>query len=270
MTTDLQERWQLSGSETEFYELYMVPRMLLPMAQRLLEGVPLRAGQRVLDVACGTGIVARLAAQGVAPSGTVAGVDLNEEMLAVARARAAEAGLRIDWKQGDVAALPFADAAFDVVLCQQGLQFFPDKSGALREMRRVIAPGGMLALSVFGPANRFNAALAEGLIKYVDAKVATRSLAPFAFGDPAVLRATVSDAGFSGIEIRTVVLTRRVEPTQEWLLQYSAGSPYAAAIAGMNATARAEMVREIAAKLKDFWDAESFAVPTEVHLVYAQ
>jgi len=251
VTADQQEGWQVSGNGPEFYELYMVPKVFEPMALRLLERIPLRAGQRLLDVACGTGIVARLAAPRVAPSGTVVGVDLSEEMLAVARTRAAEAGVRIDWKQGDAVALPFADAAFDVVLCQQGLQFFPDKSGALREMRRVIAPGGMLALSVFGPANRFNTALAEGLIKYVDAKVATRSLAPFAFGDPADLRATVSDAGFSGIEIRTVVLTRRVEPTQEWLLQYSAGLPYAAAIAGMNATARAEMVREIAAKLRD-------------------
>jgi hypothetical protein len=80
----------------------------------------------------------------------------------------------------------------------------------------------------------------------------------------------VSDAGFRKIEIRTTVLTRRVRPTQEWLLQYSGGTPYSAAIANLDPAVRAEIVREIAAKLKGFWDAESFAVPTEVHLVYAQ
>lgn len=270
MTADTQERWQRSGSQAEFFELYAVPGLFGPMALRLLEHVPLRPGQRVLDVACGTGIVARLAAPRVAPSGRVVGLDLNDAMLAVARGHAPEAGISIDWKQGDASALPFADAAFDAVLCQQGLQFFPDKVGALREMRRVAAQGGVVALAVFGPASRFNTALAEALTERVGTGVAMRSLAPYTLGDSGALRTLVGDAGFGTIEIRTIVLTRRVRPTQEWLLQYSGGTPYSAAIASMDPAARAEMVREIAAKLKGFWDAESFAVPTEVHLVYAQ
>lgn len=265
-----QERWQLSGNEPEFYELYQVPRLLGPMALRLLEGVALRPGQRVLDVACGTGIVARLAAPRVAPSGSVVGVDLNAGMLVMARARAAEAGLEIEWRQADAAAMPFEDAAFDVVLCQQGLQFFPDKPAALHEMHRVTAPGGTLVLGVMGTPSRFNTALAEGLTSHVDAGVAKRSLAPYALADAAALRRLVSQVGFSAVEMRNVVLTRRVEPTQEWLLQYTAAMPYADAVAGMDPGARAQMIREVATRLRDLWDVDSFAVPTEVRMVYAR
>jgi SAM-dependent methyltransferase len=270
MTVNQQERWQLSGNEPESYELYKVPRLFGPLARLFLASIPLRAGERVLDVACGTGVVARRAAPRVAPSGKVVGLDVNEGMLAVARAHAPEDGVPIEWKQGDATALPFADGAFDVVLCQQGLQFFPDKSRALREMHRVLVPGGILALNVWGKASRYNVALAEALASYHDVNVANRSLAPFALADFQAVRTLVMDAGFSKIELRTAVVMRRVQPSQEWLLQDTAGQPYAAAISGMDSAVRAAMVREIGAKLKEFWDGDSFAVPTDVHLVYAQ
>src|SRR2546423_7647865 len=97
----LKEQWQVSGSAPESYEHYAVRQLFRDLAERLLAHVPLRPGDRVLDVACGTGIVARIAAPRVAPTGKVVGVDLNEAMLAVARARSAEEGTSIVWKQGD-------------------------------------------------------------------------------------------------------------------------------------------------------------------------
>jgi SAM-dependent methyltransferase len=157
-----------------------------------------------------------------------------------------------------------------VVLCQQGLQFFPDKACALQEIYRVLVPGGTAALNVWGKVSRYNVALAEALTRYHDVSVANRSLAPFALADSLTVRTLVMDAGFSRIEIRTAAVTRRVQPSQEWLLQDTAGLPYAAAIDGMESAARAAMVREIGAKLKEFWDGDSFAVPTDVHFVYAQ
>lgn len=265
-----QEQWQLGGNEPQSYELFQVPRLLEPMALRLLEGVELGPGQRVLDVACGTGIVARLAAPRVAPSGVVTGVDLNSGMLSVARACAAEAGLQIDWKRGDAAALPLGDAAFDAVFCQQGLQFFPDKPRALREMHRVTRPGGMVAVSVFAPPSRFSRALAEALTLHVGEEVAQRSLAPFALADAEELRTLVNTVPFATVEIRNVVLMRRVEPTQKWLLEYSSAMPYGAAVIQMDPATRAKMVREIAGRLRDLWDVDSFVVPTEIRLVYAR
>ena len=139
-----QEKWQMTGSGPEAYERHLVPAIFAPWATVLLELARLQPGERVLDAACGTGVVARAATSRVGAAGTVTGVDLNPGMLDVARAVSGEAGQAIAWREGDLAALPFADGAFDVVLCQQGLQFFPDCLAALQEMRRVLVPGGQL------------------------------------------------------------------------------------------------------------------------------
>jgi SAM-dependent methyltransferase len=135
------------GSAAETYERYMVPAIFGPWAEDLLALAMPTPGERVLDVACGTGVVARLVAQRVAPTGTVVGFDLNPGMLAVARTLPLPQGAKIEWREGNVSAMPFPDASFDLTLCQQGLQFFPDRSAALREMRRVLAPRGRLALA---------------------------------------------------------------------------------------------------------------------------
>ena len=270
METIPQERWQLTDSGAQHYERYTVAQLFEPLARSLLEGVALQPGQRLLDVACGTGIVARLAAPRVAPAGEIVGIDLNEGMLATAKICAEAAGLEIRWQQGDASALPYEDASFDVVFCQQGLQFFPDKSGTLREMYRVLAPGGTLALAVFGTPNRFVLALAESLAKHADAQSAKQCLAPFLFTDPEVLRAIANKAGINTVTIRRVLLTRRFEPSQYWLLQTTSGMPYAHAIVDMDAVVRAEVVRDIAACLKGLWNDDHFAVPSEVYLAYAQ
>src|SRR4051794_4440488 len=126
------------GRVAEAYERVQVPAIFTGWATDLVSIADLRAGERILDVACGTGIVARLAAPRVAPAGHVVGVDVNAAMLTVARAQPQPAGAVIEWHQGDAAALPFPDAAFDVVLCQQGLQHMADRGAAVREMRRVL------------------------------------------------------------------------------------------------------------------------------------
>lgn len=264
------DRWKLTPGQAESYERVKVPRLFGPMAVQFLRHVALVPGQRVLDVACGTGVVTRLAASRVAPSGAVTGLDLNADMLAVAEAQSVPQPARVDWRQGDAAALPFPEASFDVVLCQQALQFFPDRVLALREMRRVVVPGGMVALCVFGAPSAYNAALAEGLFRHADDRVGKRSLAPFALADAAGLRALVEESGLREIEMRAAAMMRRVEPTQEWLLQDSAGLPYAAALADMEPATRATFVREIAARLREFWEGDAFMVPTASHVVLAR
>lgn len=140
--------WALLGEGTAAnYEAYLVPAVFLPWATDLVGRARPRPGERVLDVACGTGVVARLAAQRVGRSGWVAGLDINEDMLRVAHSVSAP-GIR--WFHGNALQLPFDDASFDVVFCQQGLQFMPDRLGALAELRRVLKPGGRLAVSVWG------------------------------------------------------------------------------------------------------------------------
>jgi ubiquinone/menaquinone biosynthesis C-methylase UbiE len=123
--------------------------MFAPCATQLLDLAAVEPGERVLDVACGTGIVARRAAARVGAGGVVAGSDVNEGMLEVAAATAIDLPVRIEWHRADATALPLPDGAFDVVCCQQGLQFVPDPPLALREARRVLTPGGRLALAVW-------------------------------------------------------------------------------------------------------------------------
>jgi ubiquinone/menaquinone biosynthesis C-methylase UbiE len=170
-----QPQWQFVGSVPENYERYLVLSIFSPWADDLVEMAALQTGQSVLDIACGTGLVARTAARRLGSGGTVVGLDLSAPMLAAARSAAAAEGVTIEWREGSALKLPLADEAFDVVFCQQGLQFFPDRAAALREMHRVLAPGGKLVLSVWrqielSPGFR---ALAESLGRRVGPEAGT-------------------------------------------------------------------------------------------------
>jgi SAM-dependent methyltransferase len=139
------ETFQLSVEAAEVYESRFVPALFAEWAGHLVEAAGIAPGQAVLDVACGTGIVARTAADRMGGQGRVAGLDVNEGMLTVARRLRPD----LEWRQGDAADLPFEAAAFDAVLCQAALMFFPDRAAALREMARVATPGGTVAVQVW-------------------------------------------------------------------------------------------------------------------------
>jgi SAM-dependent methyltransferase len=139
------ETFQLSVEAAEVYEARFVPAIFAEWAPHLVEAAGVRPGQAVLDVACGTGVVARTAADRMGGQGRVVGLDLNEGMLAVAGRLRPD----IEWRRGDAAALPFEAGAFDVVLCQAALMFFPDRVGALREMARVVTADGAVAVQVW-------------------------------------------------------------------------------------------------------------------------
>jgi len=142
-------QWQLSVEAAERYERYVARYILGPWASLLVDASQVGVGERVLDVACGTGVVARAAAERAGAAGRIVGADLNSGMIAVARSLPVPAGAPIAWIECSALGLPLQNATMDVVLCQQGLQFFPDKALAMREMRRVLARGGRLALSVW-------------------------------------------------------------------------------------------------------------------------
>jgi len=201
------DHWQLEGSAAELYQRYLVPGITAKWAEDLVHRARLRGGEEVLDVACGTGVVARLAASKVA-QGRVTGLDLNAGMLAVARGVLNE-GASVNWMEGSALDLPFPSDHFDVVLCQLGLQFFPDQPRALREMRRVVRERGRIALSVYSPiertpgANAFVSALDEVL-----GREASRiKRGEHSFASPAQLEKLLDDAGFGTVDVQTVVQT---------------------------------------------------------------
>lgn len=187
----------------EIYERALVAPLFRPWAELVIDDVGLRRGERALDVACGTGIVARLAKARVGETGTVVGVDVSSAMLSVAR-RVAPA---VEWREGDAAALPLRHGEqFDVVFCQQGVQFFSERAAAAREMRRALAPDGRAAVSTWRPDHE------TPLVRELRG-AAERHVGPIidrrhSFGEPGPLEALLADAGFR--EVRSKTVTRAI------------------------------------------------------------
>lgn len=193
---------QEAVSPADMYQQFFGPALFEPWAAVLADRAAPRPGERVLDLACGTGIVTRRVAPAVGPRGSVTGVDCSPGMLEVARRLPVPGEAAVEWREGDAGALDLPDGAFDLVLCQQGLQFFPDRPAAAREMRRVLADDGRVAVTVWrGPEHH---PLLEASTAAVAAHLAVPAAdldIPFSFGDAGGLRRLLEDAGFSRVDV---------------------------------------------------------------------
>ena len=259
-------QFQLQGKAAERYEQWVVPFITGPWVPPLLDLVELRAGERVLDVACGTGVVARLAARRVVPGGTVRGLDLNDGMLSVAGRLPLPPGLTIDWRQGSALALPFADQAFDVVVCLHGVMFFPDRLKALGEMRRVLAPGGRVAVGVWTGPSPYFTAQREGLARYVSADAASTSAVAFSLGDASELGRLLTDAGFRDVVVHLVRLTLRLPAPEEFVLRHLSALPPAELIAAAGAKTSAALIAHMKEATRAYVDGYGLAVPQEINV----
>ena len=259
-------RWQMNTDGPETYERYIVPTWMADWTPGLIEAGCVGPKKRVLDVACGTGIVARKAAGIVGPDGRIAALDLNEGMLRVAgRCAGSEGATAIEWYHSDVARMPFSSGEFDTVLCQQGLQFFPDKAAALREMKRVLAPEGTLALSVWGRAGMCPhvMAICEVFSEYFGEDSTTIFKVASSLSNPEVLQHLVQDAGFSRIRIRSEVRIARHPSLANLLPAYFSALPVAAQIAALPEEERTRMFRCIETRLAGWRENDGLAAPVE-------
>jgi ubiquinone/menaquinone biosynthesis C-methylase UbiE len=264
--------WQLESDSAEAYERYLVPGLMAAGAQRLVELASPRPGDRVLDVGCGTGIVARSAVPVVGDKGRVVGIDLNEGMLRVAKRAAAELVPPIEWRQGDATSLPFPDAAFDVVTSQQMLQFVPGPERAVREMHRVLAPRGRLAIAVCRPIEHAvgYAPLAAGLRRHAGAEAEAMMRSPFPAWSVEELRQIVTAGGFDAITIRIEVMCVRYPSATEFVRREAACSPLAGPIGSLAAPARTALVDDLAHELRAHKDDLGIALPLEVYVALAE
>jgi ubiquinone/menaquinone biosynthesis C-methylase UbiE len=221
-----------------------VPAIGRPLAHELVNAAELEPGERVLDVACGTGVVARLAAERVGPAGAVTGVDLNPGMLGVARSIAAD-GAEIEWHEADAAATGLPDGQYDAALCGLGLQFFGDRGGALRELRRVLRPGGRVAITVPGPTPPMFDILERALAEHVEPDAARFVAVVFSISDPAALERLLAEAGFESVAVRWMTKTLRLPPPVDFLWQYVASTPLAPTVAALDEQARVALARDV-------------------------
>jgi ubiquinone/menaquinone biosynthesis C-methylase UbiE len=253
----------------EANERYIMAAFGNAWAQALVHLAAPDEGDRVLDVACGTGPVARYAAPLVGPTGRAIGLDLNVDMLAIARAMPQREGVAIEWQEGNATALPFPDASFDRVCCQQGLQFFPDRPAALQEMCRVLVPGGRLALAVWRGLEHqpFYAALTEALERSVSPEAAASLRAAFTLANADELRTLVAGAGFQDIRIRSRIT--RYPSLEDFVLGYLSGTPMAGAVAALDEKTRTAMVEHVRTSLRAYVGDDGMAASWEAHLVTA-
>ena len=199
------ETFQITLAQAEAYEALFVPALFAQWAPDLIDIARVSPGQRVLDVACGTGVVARAAAGRVGPAGAVFGVDLNPAMLEVA----ARTRQDVEWREADAADLPFGDGVFDAVLCQSAVFFFPDVPAALAEMRRVVRPGGKVAVQTYAcvqdqPAFRL---LEESVVALAGEEARSLIDTYWSQGDLSILCKTLSKSGLDIVETRTTLGT---------------------------------------------------------------
>ncbi|MCB1685135.1 MAG: methyltransferase domain-containing protein [Pseudomonadales bacterium] len=191
---------QIAGARA--YEALHVPAVFRQWCPRVLDAAGVARDNRVLDVACGTGILAREAALRVGPAGSVAGVDPGQGMLAVAKELAPD----IEWREGTAESLPFPDRSFDAVVSQFGLMFFADRSQALREMIRVLKPGAGLAVAVWDSLERSEAypEVVALLQRHAGRAAADALRAPFVLGDKAELTDLFETAGVESVNAETL------------------------------------------------------------------
>lgn len=262
---DPADGWQLGDTGPEAYERYLVPGMFAPWAETLLERCHTDDGSRVLDVACGTGIVARRAAPRVGAAGRVVGVDLNEAMLAVARTSSADSGQSIDWQQADATDLPFPEESFDVACCQQALQFVADPAAALREMHRVLVPDGSLAVSVWRPLDCHStyAVMADALDRHVGATAGATMRSPFPDWDRSTLRTLVGDAGFRDVELSIEIGSMRYPSVEEFLRREAASSPLADRVREVESAVRSSLLADLTDSLAGYTDDRGVVFPME-------
>lgn len=265
-----QGQWQVSGSAPEVYERELVPAVFGLWAPILVDMAQPKVGERILDIACGTGIVARVSAARVGPTGTVAGVDLNPGMLTVARALGTtDDAASIQWHEATADRLPFPDSSFDIAYCQLGLQFFADRGAAVREMRRVLSSKGRLALMVWCGINESPGfqSFAEVLERNISLAAATIMRAPFGLTDANELSGLVTAAGFQNITVQRRVGTVKFPSVERFVLSYVAGSPLAGHVSQASDVARERLTLDTKSALEKYVNSRGLSFPIAAHLL---
>lgn len=264
------DQFQLAGNAAEFYDRLPARYFLGPWSKGLVDAADVRPDDCVLDLACGTGIVAREAAARLGVKGSVVGLDLNEGMLEVARTHGNPGAGSVVWVQASALETGLPDASFDVVLCQQGLQFFPDQGQVLKETRRILKDGGRLCFSIWAEAGPSNSAVAEAVRVYIDDETANRFLQSRKVPSADELKAMVEAAGFYDVTVARSSMENRLPEIASFVADHLLGVPIADKVRELSPEQRAALGAHAAGTLAQYTDGADAVVPDYANIVTAQ
>ncbi len=262
------------ANPAEVYQAFFVPTLFTPLSRIFLRYAAPRPGERMLDLACGTGIVARQAAPLIGSEGTLTGVDISPAMLAVARQLEPPPGARIEWREGNALALDLPASSFDLVTCEHGLMFFPDQKAAGREMSRVLVPGGRAVVSTYQSIrlHPIYETLYQSLSRNFNIPFETLAVA-FNLGDEGKLRELFMASGFECVEVAPETFTARFpEPNRFIQLTLQSVSAVVPAFRELHSghDARMQAVhRDVDEVLKRHLEDGALAVPMSSYIVSA-
>ena len=256
------DKFQLTKEAALKYDSHSVPAMFGPLARATMAKIELSPSAHVIDIACGTGALTREIASHLSGSGRIVGVELNETMINVARQNQPASNHIVEWYAADVCNIPCNDKSFDFGFIQQGLQFFPDKIAALKEVLRLLRPKGRLFLTCWRAVSPFNRALADALHRHVGEAAAAKAQAPFSFRDGNVIRSLFGDAGFETELHDAVILERRFDDLHAQVMALPIEADLRQAGDGVIET----VITEVSAELSQYGKGGILCVPQEAHL----
>lgn len=259
----ISNNWDIPVSTVEIYQNIFIPAMIGEWIPRVLALVDLQPGDKVLDVACGTGVITRAAAVAVGTGGAVTGIDISPDMLNLARKLTDGTFPAIEWRECDAQGLPFEDGLFDAVICQLGLMFIPDKVAALKEMRRVLRPNGRAAVMVWGAIEKCpgQTAMAKTWEKLFGIEKAAGFYRQHSMSDPQMLRSILEAAGYCEIEIQSSMGTMRFPSVEILVRAYGALGKFPA-----NPSEQALAIQEVEQALHKFMGSQGLVYPIEAVL----
>lgn len=237
-----------SGTIPEYYERYLVPALFEPYAQDLVARIAPRDRLRVLEIACGTGVVTRRLRAALPASATIVATDLSPAMIALATQSGPATG--VTWQQADAQHLPFDDASFEAVVCQFGLMFVPDKVRGFQEARRVLAPGGQLVMNVWDSpvANPYAAEMSAALERLFPADPPRFVAQVHGYSDTDRIAADARAAGWADVSVERVAIRGRARSALDFATGFANGSPIRQVLAERGTEPEA-FVRELTPRL---------------------
>jgi ubiquinone/menaquinone biosynthesis C-methylase UbiE len=260
---------RFSGSVPANYERYMVPLLFRPYAKLLAERAVAFEPAKILETAAGTGVVTAALADAL-PKAEIVATDLNQAMLDVAAERVTAANVR--FREADALNLPFDDGSFDLVVCQFGVMFFPDKVAGNAEAHRVLRDGGHYLVAIWDEIERNPLSdLAHRTMQslFPDNPPMFMKRGPFGYGDPERIRSDLAAAGFSDIRIDTVELMSRSASAHDAAFGLTYGSPMGVELAEHGGDALDRTFAKFSADARRMEGPDGFAAPMSAHIVTA-